>query len=479
MRSKSKLIPIVAYIYLALSTLLFTVGWCNLPTAIIGAVIIIISLYLTCKNAPEIWAPQNRKEFIFVAGLFAVALLWVYLSGIGALCFQNEDHECRNPLFEILVKYDWPIMRYDVPMILTYYVGFWLPCAVVGKIFKSIEIGYFTQVIWATIGVFLFFRLLLQNVKKKNFLPIFIFIFFSGLDILGCVIVYKMKYVLSPVAHLEWWYGRYQFSSFTTQLFWVFNQAIPAWIAVMLMYNEKNNKSMFFIYSCMLICCTFPAVGLLPFVLYWYIKNGKTYTYFKAALLNIKSTIISSITFQNIVGTAFVALVMVPYLTGNFAAEQKDGTTLIQNTDFIYWLFSFFFIEVGLYLLLVWVNNKRNILYYMSFACFLIYPFITIGTTWDFCMRASIPVLMMLCLMVIRILESEKFKKKYPVIFVILAVTFLIGLINPVHEITRTVIFTSQGYTKINSSLSYKNFFGPAEGNLFIKYFGKKIQTGQ
>ncbi len=472
---KSKLIPVISYIYLVLSTLIFVTGWCNLPTAIIGATIILISLYFTCKNAPEIWAPNDRKQILFTISIFVIALLWVYLSGIGCLSFQNADHKCRNPLFEILVADKWPVVYYEYSVILTYYIGFWMPSAIVGKLLQSIELGYLFQVLWATTGIFLFFCLLLQNVKRKNYLPIFVFIFFSGMDFLGCIAMQKLNYAFTPISHMEWWYGRYQFSSFTTQLFWVFNQAIPAWLAVMLMYNEKNNKSLFFIYSCMLICSTFPAAGLLPFVLFWYFKNGKTYNYFKTALQNIKSTIVSSLTFQNIVGTLFVSAVMVPYLTGNIATEHTEGMTLLQNTFICEWLVTFFFFEVGIYLTIIYLKHKRNILYYMCFVCFLVYPFITIGATWDFCMRATIPALVLLCLMVIKVFESRKFRQTYKLLYVILIIAFLIGALTPIHEITRTVIFTSQGYTKTVSDLSFQNFFGRTDGNLFLKYFGKKI----
>ena len=475
MQTKSKIIPIVSYIYLVISTFIFITGWCNFPVAIIGAVIILVSLYLTCKNAPEIWMPENRNQILFVVSIFAISLLWVYLSGIGGLSFQNADHKCRNPIFELLVVSNWPVVYQEYSVILTYYIGFWMPSAVVGKLLNNIQTGYLFQVLWAATGIFLFFCLLLENVKKKNYIPILVFIFFSGMDFLGCIAMQKLNYAFTPVSHMEWWYGRYQFSSFTTQLFWVFNQAIPAWLAVMLMYNEKNNKSLFFIYSCMLICSTFPAAGLLPFVIYWYIKNGKTYTYFKTAVLNIKNTIISSLTFQNIIGTAFVSAVMIPYLTGNIATGHTEGMTLIKNTYIFEWLATFFFFEAGIYLASIWLKHKRNVLYYLCFACFLIYPFITIGATWDFCMRATIPVLVILCLMVIKVFQSDKFRKTYKVLYVILTLAFIIGAMTPVHEIARSVIFTSQGYTKTESDLSFQNFFGRTDGNLFLKYFGKKI----
>ena len=239
----------LAYLYLVLPVFIFITGWCNIPTALAGGLIILGSLFFTCKNAPSLWMPQNKQQLHFLCMVGIISLTWVYLSGIGALSFQNLDHNCRNPLFELLVTQPWPVVLDNPPAILTYYIGFWMPSALVGKLAHSIQLGYYAQVVWASLGVFLVFYLILATVKRKNYGPIVLFILFSGMDLAGCILMGKTTLVTAPLAHLEWWYPAFQFSSFTTQLIWVFNQALPAWLAVLLLYHEKNNKSLAFIYA--------------------------------------------------------------------------------------------------------------------------------------------------------------------------------------------------------------------------------------
>ena len=55
-----------------------------------------------------------------------------------------------------------------------------------------------------------------------------------------------------------------QFSSFTTQLFWVFNQSIVAWIVTIMFIDEKKvNNYMLIILLC-LPYAPLPFVGLIP-----------------------------------------------------------------------------------------------------------------------------------------------------------------------------------------------------------------------
>ena len=59
------------------------------------------------------------------------------------------------------------------------------------------------------------------------------------MDVLGYYMTgIDMKTVLQTT-YLEWWTD-FQFSGFTTQLFWVFNQAIPAWVAVIISSFKKK-----------------------------------------------------------------------------------------------------------------------------------------------------------------------------------------------------------------------------------------------
>jgi hypothetical protein len=202
MNKTSNIFAILGYVYLALPIIIFFIGWCNVPTAIVGTLIILVSLFLAVKNAPQLWLPKDKKQVLFLVSLFVIALIWVYLSGIGALVYQNQDHDCRNPIFEMLVTQPWPVVHNEYSAFMSYYIAFWLPSAVMGKIFGSVQVGYCSQILWAAIGIFLFFYYVLAGLRKKNYIPIIIFIFFSGLDILGELIFLNFDSVIKITSHL-------------------------------------------------------------------------------------------------------------------------------------------------------------------------------------------------------------------------------------------------------------------------------------
>lgn len=469
MEKKTSLPVILSYIYLVLPILIFIIGWCNLPTIIISGLIILISFYFVLKNSTKIWYPENKQQKFLLLGIFLITIFWVYSSGIGALVFQNYDHCCRNPIFENLVQYAWPVEHSNHEAILTYYIGFWLVPACIGKLFHSIQIGYLAQIIWASIGIFLFFYYVLSNLKKKNLLPIIIFIFFSGLDYIGNLLFLRLDNVLSITSHLEWWFP-FQFSSMTTQLFWVFNQALPAWLTVMVLYNEKNNKNIFFLYSCLFINSTLPAIGMLPFLIYWWLKNDATTDKEIFSLDHIKKALLNSITFQNVIGCFTLFIISYSYLHNNIAgASTKVGTP--QFLGYVIFLLTFFLLEVGIYLLCIFKENRNKILFYIMTLCFLVYPFLRIGNGPDFCMRATIPALIILYLFIIQKFDlTEKINKG----LIVLIITLAIGAVTPIHEFARTIFYTSKGITKIQSQLGYENFYGLKKNNSFIKYFSKK-----
>ena len=82
-----------------------------------------------------------------------------------------------------------------------------------------------------------------------------ILIFFSGLDIVGAYLT-SMDYINMRYDpwHLEWWGTPYQYSSMTTQLFWVFNQATSGVVVYQcLTYIQKNNRNLVYILACCML----------------------------------------------------------------------------------------------------------------------------------------------------------------------------------------------------------------------------------
>lgn len=466
----------LGYSYILLPLLIFLIGFCKGWIALLATAVVAVSAYFLYKNAPKLWVPSTRKEWALLALSAAVSVVWVYSAGIGALAFQNSDHTARNAIFELLATQPWPILVNNGDAMLTYYVGFWLPVAVISKLFHSIMLGYLLQIIWAALGVFLTFYYLLAALGKKTVWVLVVFIFFSGLDIVGSMLFFKLHpfQPLNLIEHIEWWMPWLQFSSMTTQLYWVFNQAVPAWVVTLLLYHEKNNKALVFLYACTFICSTLPALGLIPLLAWWCLQNGTpnlktvfTPAHFWQAFKN-------SLTFANLAGAGLITLISYAYLSGNISGASNGA--VLQSTQGVVWaqiigtqFLPFFILEAGLYLLCVARLQYKNPLFYLCLACLLVYPFIRIGNAPDFCMRATIPALVLLCLFVIQSLQEEKVRPLRLALLTLL----LLGAITPIHEMARTAIFTSQGYIKQRPQLGGGNFFSYTQNNLFLKYFGK------
>ena len=484
MENKSNIIVILGYLYIIIPNLIFFITWCNIPTAIIATLAILISFYFLVKNAPQIWVPNTKKEWYLIGAVLLISVIWVLLSGVGGYMFQNGDHSARNTLLELLTKKSWPVVYNEYQAMMSYYVGFFLPSALVAKMFKSLDIGFFFQFCWAILGVFTFFYLLLAHFKQKNIFPVILFIFFSGLDILGMYITHGANFSYTPQTHLEWWIY-HQYSSMTTQLFWVFNQAIPAWVIVSLFLHEKNNKSLVFLYVCLFINSTLPAMGLLPFLIYFMIKNGSSTIKEVFTFNHIKKVFTDALSIQNLLGVFILFPVLYLYLTANFLSSN------VHTGDYVYYTYMkkkidhliilrFWIIEVGIFLFCILRYNFKNIIYWMVFILFCLFPYLRISDSPDFEMRASIPALVFLYLLVVETIQNKEFLKN-KVLSTILFVALLIGAVTPFNEIGRCLINTKYNgspnrleFTDLDKVYKHVTFYSSFRNNKFYKYFAKK-----
>lgn len=502
----------LAYVYLTLPILIFIIGWIKLPIAIIGAILIIIALFRCIFNEKDanetFWTSKDIAKF---GVIFCIISLWVYLSGIGGLCYQNGDHMTRNMIYQALVEYDWPVISPDGSRALIYYIGFWLPSALVGKL-CGMSIGYWFQAVWSVLGIFFTYYFICMRRRKVEYWPLFLFIFFSGMDYMGAWLLGREAASIIQPEHLEWWSEKWQFSSMTTQLFWVYNQAIPAWLATMLVLTQKNKKNLFFILSLLILSSTFTFVGLIPIVLYFALKKREN-----------KRSLWENLSFQNLVGVFAVGILSVAFLMSNRqvsvsladaqqtevhqvemkqAGAQKSQTTVDTITEEMkydnesevgnssidfsamllrYLLFAL--IEYLPYAFLVQKSNSADILFYILIGILLICPLISLGDSVDFCMRASIPALFCLMLYCIDFLDKELATRNY-MLLIPMIILLLIGSITSFNEIHRsvknTIIFSEEGldYTQNtipNEAIFASGYhFGYTENNLFMNYFAKK-----
>lgn len=465
------------YLYVLLPIAIFLLGWCRLYIAIPGVIVLAFCWFRLNKkgnvlNLPK-WNIKNIETLVF---MFIIVALWVYLSGIGKLVFQNTDHDCRNPIFEILVNYEWPVNKNGRGLM--YYIGFWLPSALVGKAF-GMNAGFCFQAIWAVMGIMIVYFLISSILGEFRIWPMILFIFFSGIDIVGYYLVNGSFKDLDGIWHLEIW-GDNQYSSFTTQLFWVFNQALPTWITVLLIYLQKKNCYIILLMGLLLIEGPLPFIGLIPFVVYFIFSRK-----YEAAskrewwIAWFKDTF----TFENILGGGIAGLIVAAYLFANEAGQllstSKEGKDV---RGFLMMYVLFIFVEFLCYIFAIYKYQKKNQLLYICTIWLCICPLIKLGHGTDFCMRASIPALLILFIMVMKTWQQTWRKKDWRS-FIPITILLLLGSLTPIHEINRTTAMTyylyhqqqhvySESQTEDHIFESY-NFSGSVDSSLFYKYIGK------
>ncbi len=491
-RKLSTFTLLIAYVYMTLPFLIFAVGWLRKRFWIPIVFIVIFSLVKMMLNQNDLWTPKlNRDTLLKLMLILLIIMIWVYYSGIGAYVFQNEDHYTRNSIFELLVAYDWPIINDTITNAelnathtsLIYYIGFWMPASLVGKRW-GLEAGYLFQYVWAVLGIMLTYYFVCCYFRKIRIWPLFVFIFFSGLDIVGVRLTGQNLFELSNISHLEWWAMPYQYSSMTTQLFWVFNQAISAWLCTILMMLQKNAKSIIMLWSGTLFMATFPFVGL-GFICIFIcarrciaqLRTGSDEKKSRTVLVFVKKELI---TFQNFWGGGVIGIVSFLYLKGNYTMGRimkESSYGPCWNNNLLKYIM-FILLEIGIYAILLYRYNRKTA-YYMCLCMLLIIPIIHVGETGDFCMRTSIPFLFCLMLFIIDTLQKVYDKKDVLTLAGIL-LALCIGAATPIHEIARTFAYTilavNEG-TKPSCEamdsvelLNTKHLIGNADEGFFYQY---------
>lgn len=553
---KSKLITAFIYSYIALPFLIFAAGFLKLQFAIPVSACIILAVFLASRDSEGIKPLSvNRTGLTRIAAGVILIIAIVLLSGIGNIFWQNNDHATRNTLFDILVNFSWPpkyVNDAGTETGIVYYIGFWLPSAVLGKL-AGLEAGYIFQIVWAALGLCIIWYLLCAMHKKVVLYPLVMFLFFSGMDIIGNGCIQNMFSQLttlqkgtwafsqgSPITtHIEWWASYFQYSSHTTQLFWVFNQCIPVWIATLLLLVEKNNKNLVFIMGLTLLSSTLPFIGLIPIFVWCAVCDHEGELLDRPFTRDVKKSFFSLFTFQNVVGGGLSGILSFLYLIGNIASTTSASSNsasaasgaaptegfslftftltliifgvlyLVATSDVkrkpshilyfipivmlaclisgisgikleLYILFVLF--EFVLLSLLIIPAYGKSSLFFITVSCLFIIPFFKVGKSIDFCMRASIPPLVVLCLFSINSLRKYFSEKKY-LLATLLCAILLIGAATPVKEIARTIEATvyevqTKGSVQndnktVQNVFSGKNFTGKTKGNLFFEVFSK------
>lgn len=480
-----------SYLFLVIPIIIFLFGWLKPFLALISTGILLFGTYKTIRNFVYIES-RHYINFRFIAVTIFIISIWVVLSGIGGFGSQNYDFHSRNAIFRDLIDHDWPVM-YDFsenPIIsntygntgaLIYYFHFWLPSALVGKFSNWMTANYFLFS-WSIIGAVLSILLVTRYIGRPKLVIPLIFIFWSGLDILGSFVLNYRELVSQAYVsdifsirvflgnslvtilnnkQLEWWSGPhlFQYSSFTTQLFWVFNQSIPAWLTTLLLLNQQKRNSMIFTYCLILFFAPLPAIGLFPYLIFKLVRPE--IKKINEKIFSINQFFKQTISYQNVAPPIIIAVLALLYFSTT-AGSHPHGfiwnmTQLAwQNLLFIYLLFCF--TEFFLFSLFGFNGKSEKLILIFTIIILFLIPLYQYGSSNDFVMRASIPPLIILFTTGFKNIFSkyqENFTFKREITLVILIIILAIGSITPYHEIIRSrdYILVSDGFPDFADSL--------------------------
>ena len=472
-----KYLPLLAYVYLCIPVLFFLIFWVKPLLSIPLSLAVVYSCFRAVQNAAGVTI-DLRLEKKKLTILFVLLALWVIGSGVGGLVWQNRwDHMYRNALFHDLVRYDWPVSNLAgaQPRSLCYYIGFWLPSALVGKVFGH-SAGYVFQLVWAFFGVVLAFLLLSESVKKLSFRVLFLFVFFSGLDILP-YLFYGLRSGTAGVltellhgAHLELTLSQFNSSSNTTLLYWLYNQTIPFWVGFLLLLRETNNRTRLFTYMLLVLFAPFPALALAPLLAYQFIRGLIDAR--RQTVPGDKHVLLDTFTIENATGF-LVSLVIALYFAGNASAGKVSLLALNKNTILHFALY--LTTEFLVFLPFVFQKAKKDAAFWVLFATMVLFGFVQMGDSYDFAWRTSIPAAFYLMLLLMRqSLAGDGVARWKKALFVVI---ILIGAVTPTMELLRTTEMTYASYTGRSSdtlvSQAYESVFDMQEDRFYGNFIGK------
>lgn len=495
------LIPL-SLLYLCIPYLIFFTGWLRWYFALPGIILIIIPVFLYFREAHQTLKSKHHHQqllrinlkHIIISILLALTLL--VISGVGGYGYQNSDWRKHNAIFKDLITRPWPVVYKvnDIKSPLVYYIAYYLPAALVGKLGGWFWANQFLFV-WTFIGLILAMLWFLILILRAHYFIPFLFAFFSGLDALGLWLINWLNnkpFFSGNWRHIEWWAMIWQYSSHLSLLFWVPNQAVAAWIisAVIIqsiLYHPSKRYILFYL-SLTLLWSPFITIGVSLYLFGDFLTESGT----------LLKRISKYISVPNICGFVLMVILSLFYSARFYTRPLPARGNLATGFIFFmqgyskYWprvfgfLLLFCFLEFGVYGVMIGLSEtisdlKTKSVFFTTMIYLSLLPFYRYGYNNDLVMRASIPALFILSILLVRTLDNCSIKNYKTIILIIF---FLIGSITPLVECRRHInriyraetILRMKPSTKVQDLWSlHKNVYEKKRGSsFFLQYIGSQ-----
>jgi hypothetical protein len=375
----------------------------------------------------------------------AVGCAWTLFGGTDHLVFANADWHIRDAVLRDLVSSSWPVgygLLEGKETLLRASLGYFLPAAMIGK-GLGLAAAHAAMALWTALGTTLFLLQVLSLTPSRvrvALLVAAVIVLFSGFDIIGNLLNDgpRFRRDWNITTHLEWWAGTYQYSSMTTQLFWVPNHALAAWLVVGLLYRNVALAPLIAVLPILIVAAALwsplSAMGLVPFVL-WKAGVGL----FRGGSLRLLHPKLWA-------PALAVGLVVGAYLELD-PGQIPKGMSLPRGSVGAMAMgllpqAQFFLLEAGIIGIAI-LMIRRTIEVIVALLILALLPFAYFGPANDFVMRASIPSLAVLAIgaslaLIDQTPDRHSVRKK-----VFLGGLLAVGAATPTAEFARAVILPS------------------------------------
>lgn len=308
-------------LYLGLPVVLFLAGWLRPSLAIPLAAGTTWAMVTIVRQWPQGTRPGISRRHLFT--LVAAALVLAWLTGAGGFGYQTTDWWKHNAILHDLTTQPWPV-RYkaDTDFGLTYYLGYYLPPALIGKMFGWWAANV-ANLLWTAAGITLVLRWLVELVGRRNHAGLAVVAALGGLDVVGWLVFEPISGTSPPIfvqyEGIELWNGNFVMPTPLTHLLWATNHALGGWLAMAFIMHSVlirgDRRSVIFVGAACTLWTPLVALGIAPFVLWDLLRNPS----------ELRTKLKEMATAVNAVG-AVIGLVLLTYYAAKLAPMPAQLT---------------------------------------------------------------------------------------------------------------------------------------------------------
>jgi hypothetical protein len=437
--------------YLALPTLIFVLAWTRPVVALVaGVACLAVTVSAVRESRCVAHTPVPRSATVTI---WATAATTGVLSGAGGVAPQTWDWLKHNALLRDLVVEPWPVV-YEVEggdtFGLTYYIGYHLPAAAVGKV-GGWEAANAALLTWTVLGLVLALTwfTVLVGPRVRHWMIVG-FVMFSGLDIVGRLVLGPLLGTPDPVLpsnQLDWWAVVGKYPNHLTSVMWAPHHAIAAWIGAGVVLAMARQRTLRWVVPAIAfsgLISPFVAIGLVPLTLYAVVARGPENALDRLRCMATPQSALATVATLPVIAyfAGRVATLPAPYadtVISGFAITNPIGPFGPGRALLAYGLLVV--LEVLVFVVLVrrtpvMRHAQSRLLLVVITTALVIFPLYRYGAWSDLALRAVVPSMFALAVLVSRaVLTMPRSSTTRKAILLVLAV----GLMAPLSEAARAL----------------------------------------